>query len=83
MINISETGFLADNQFDLNSMIDTNHYFHFFACACAQSFYRPSPILVGQRARYTGGPRGLLSYFITELLFLAVFHFYIEQFGMS
>ena len=40
----------------------------FFANLCALSFYRPNPMSLGQ---LTGGLQGLLSYFITELLFLA------------
>ena len=56
-------------------------FFIFFANACAQSFYRPSPIR-GQRVLYTGGPHGLLSCFITDVL-PGIFWFFKLQAGPS
>ena len=53
----------------------------FFANNCAQSFYRPSPIR-GQRVMYTGGPNGLLSCFITDVV-PGIFWFFKLQAGPS
>ena len=62
--------------------LDIGFLLFFFANVCAQSFYRPSPI-GGQRVLYTGGPHGLLSYFITNAVAGIIFWFFKLQAGPS
>ena len=50
-------------------------FLFFFAVICALSFYRSSP-MIRVEGVYTNGPHGLLSCFITEILFLAVLGFF-------
>ena len=58
----------SPNLFKFNFNFETTKTFFFFANVCAQSFYISSPI--GVKDLYTVGPHGLLSCFITGVLFV-------------